>query len=261
MSTAPNSTIFRLSPLATWHKVLGRKPGLDHYTISNEAKSLAGMGSLQRWGRHDIGGRGSIPILAHSQIWPIGRGGQFASATSEAFWFDGPSGSLTGTCSYADNRSQLAVFMGRDSRDWIVSEPDALTLPPHPITVDFVRQDTYFSTSWTECRKAMAETGGTGQGSAYARGPLYQPSGMTIERKATVETGGVPGLVGYRFATRITYTDQPGSEPEEQSVCFWVHTSNHYVQYLDITATVVSVNPDTREHTWIEQPCRWSRVA
>jgi hypothetical protein len=187
-------------------------------------------------------------------------GGQFAGFTSQAYWFDGPTGSLTGTCIYADNKLGLAVFNGRDSRDWLVNDHDALTLPPHPITVDFAKTDTYFSSAWAECRLAMGETGGTGQGTAYALGVLYQPSGMTISRKVGVETGGVAGLVGYRFTTKTEY-EQPDLEPTEESVCFWVHTSNYHVQYLDCTLSVVNVDPTTRQHTWLQQDCRWSRIA
>lgn len=255
--TAPSTTVFRLSPLATWAKVLDRKPGIDHYAITGTDPQLGGSATLQRFERVVVDGRAAVPLLAHSHVYPLARGGQFAGYTARAFWFDGATGGLMGTCAYSDNREGRAFYNGMGPWDWTVNDADAMSLPPRPVTVNFAVTDLFFSTAWVPCRYAMGEMGSTGQGSAYARGGVYTLPGVTVERRTTVETAGQPGLAIYRFQTR---TSLEGSEPVVDSVAFWVHISQYYIQHVECELSVVSVDPETREHRWLEQATRWNRL-
>ena len=256
--TRPAPTVFRLSPLATWAKVLARTPGIDHYSISNAEGTIAGSATLQRFPRAEIEGRAAVPILAHSHVYPLGRGGQYAAFTSRAYWFDAATGALIGECVYSDNRSHLTLSEGMGPWDWQLTGIEALTLPMQPITIDFAQTDIGYTSAWSEVRPAMGYgSAALGQGSAYARGEPYSLPGQTSERRVTVETGNGPGLIGYRWTTRV---NQEGLEPRLSDVAFWINTGMNAVQHLDCDMTVVAVNPDSGEHSWVQQRARWTRV-
>jgi hypothetical protein len=255
----PVNTVFRMSPLATWFKVLARQPGLEHYAISNPAKSLAGAGSLQRFPKVEIQGRWLIPLLAHSHVWPLGRGGQFASFTSMAYWFDAATGALLGSCRYSDNRSMLAMHEGMGPWDWVTNDRIELGLPKDPVTVDFALSEVAYISAWTECGGAMGvSSGGIGQGNAYIMGPEYSLGDQTLRRRVVIETGGRPGQVCYSWTT----LRQPQNGPAvEDRVSFWVNTGQHSIEGMECSLDLVSVDEKTRQHSWVQAPSSWRRLS
>lgn len=252
------NTVFRMSPLATWFKVLGRQPGLEHYAISNSRKSLVGTGTVQRFPKVQIQGRWLIPLLTHSHVYPLGRGGQFAAFTSMAYWFDAASGALIGTCRYSDNRSLTAMYEGMGPWDWITNDRIELGLPKDPVTVDFSLSEIAYVSAWTDCGTAMGvSSGGIGQGNAYIMGPEYSQPDMTRQRRVSIETGSRPGQVLFTWTTR---TEPQGRAVEEDAVGFWVNTGQHSIEGLVCSVDVVHVD-DKRVHTWIREPSTWRRLS
>lgn len=253
----PVNTVFRMSPLATWFKVLARQPGLEHYAISNTAKSLVGGGSLQRFPRAEIGGRWLIPLLAHSHVWPLGRGGQFAAFTSMAYWFDAATGALLGSCRYNDNRSLQAMHEGMGPWDWTTNDHIALALPKEPVTVDFAVSEVAYTSAWTDCGSAMGvSSGGIGQGNAYVMGPEYTLGDQRVRRRVSIESGGRPGQVCYTWTTQ---RQREGSAAVEDSVRFWVNTAQHSIDGVECSLDVVTVDPQ-RNHSWVQAQSQWRRL-
>lgn len=260
--SAPLTTVFRLSPRATWQQCLAREASQDYYRVKGpESVPQGGMSCLQRFKPEVIGGRRLLPMLAHSAAYPLGRGGQYAAYTSRAWWWDLKTGALTATSAYAGTAlpwHQLDGALG--PWDWWVNDPDDLVLSLEPITVDFSQTECYWRSAWAECRRAQAVDGGTGQGSAYSRGDFYSSGNQLLERRISLTTCGRPGLVGYRIESRIS--DQATAQSvSESSVCFWVHTSQYHIQEVELTdSPLVDVNPETREHSWANRAQVWHRI-
>jgi hypothetical protein len=261
MST-PLTTVFRLSPRATWQQALAREQSQDHYRVrGSEAVPQGGMSCLQRFKPEIIQGRKLIPLLAHTAAYPLARGGQFAAYTSRVWWWDLATGALAASSAYAGTAlpwHQLDGALG--PWDWWVNDPNDLTLSLEPITVDFAQTEYYWRSAWAECRRAQALDGGTGQGTAYGRGEFYSSGNQLLERRISLRTCGRPGIVGYTIESRIS--DQATAQvASESTVCFWVHTSQYHIQEVELTQSpVVSVDPDTREHSWVNQAQTWHRL-
>lgn len=247
---------FRLSPLATWLKVLDRKPGLDHYAISNAEKTISGTGTIQRFPAITVAGSMRVPMILHSHVYPLGRGGQFAGFTSTVYWFDIKTGSLVAHCNYSDNKNSAALYDGMGPWDWVVNGATELALAPHPITVDFLGTEQSFSSTWSECRLLMGSMGeGIGQGNAYLTGPAYTIGDTRLDRRVSIDTDGLPGHVRYTWTTRITQ----GETVTEHPVMFWVNTADSILNKIACSVDVVSVD-DQRSHTWVRRPAIWTRI-
>lgn len=251
------NTVFRMSPLATWFKVLGRQPGLEHYAIGNQAKSLVGTGTVQRFPKIQIQGRWLIPLLTHSHVYPLGRGGQFAGFTSMAYWFDAVTGALLGTCRYSDNRSSLAMHTGMGPWDWTTNDRIELGLPKDPVTVDFSLSEIAYVSAWTRCGTAMGvSSGGIGQGNAYIMGPEYSLPDLNVRRRVSIASGSRPGQVCYTWTTQTTPAQ---GAVREENVSFWVNTGQHSIEGVECSVDVINVD-DQRAHTWVQAPSTWRRM-
>ena len=251
------NTVFRMSPLATWFKVLARQPGIEHYAIGNTRKSLVGTGTVQRFPKVQIQGRWLTPLLTHCHVYPLGRGGQFAGFTSTGYWFDAASGALLGNCRYSDNRSLTAMHEGMGPWDWVTNDRVELGLPKDPITVDFSLSEIAYVSAWTQCGTSMsAASGGIGQGNAYVMGPAYSLPELEIKRRVSIETGNRPGQVCYTWTTQT----QQGQGPiQEENIRFWINTGQHTIEGVECSVDVVHVD-EARVHSWIREPSTWRRL-
>mgnify|MGYP003346089606 CR=1 FL=1 len=251
--------MFRLSPRLTWQKVLGQKPYITHYKISEApgtTPELAGSATLQIFPPVDYEGQRQVPVILHYHAYPLARGGQFAGFTSQVLWFDAQQSSLVATCRYSDNQSLQAMFEDMGPWDWITNPGTRLSLPTQPITINFNNTDVNYSSAWNPVSRKQALIGtGIGQGNAYGVGTEYQFSDETLERRVQLRTGRGIGLVGYAWSTMWT---REQTELTEQ--VFWVNTGQNTIDQIDTEVTVVEVLDDGTHH-WVQRPSIWTRIS
>jgi hypothetical protein len=253
-----NNVIFRLSPRLTWHRALGRAPYQSHYKIEetpNSSPKLSGSATLQIFPPIDVMESKHVPLIMHSHVYPLAKGGQFASFDSKVFWFEAQMSSMVASSNYVDNRSLASIHTSTDPWDWIVSSPVALALPTQPITVNFSSEEAAYSSAWNPASRAQARLGlGIGQGTAYTLGDQYTLPNEELQRRVQIRTGRGPGLVGYAFTTQCAKLSM-----DTEEVVFWINTGQYTIDQIDIDLARVEVT-ENRDHLWVRQETRWTRI-